>query len=64
VEPATNFSIPTDIGTRVLAVRGEHVLLDADLAALHGVTTDVFNQVFRRKHKQFSPDFAFQLTDN
>ena len=35
-------------------------MLDADLAALYGVSTKRLNEQFRRNRKQFSDDFMFQ----
>ncbi len=37
-------------------------MLDADLAALYGVTTKVLNQAVRRNRSRFPADFMFQLT--
>jgi hypothetical protein len=48
---------------RVLRVRDESVLLDADLAALYGVETKVFNQAIKRNAPRFPRDFAFQLSE-
>lgn len=46
----------------ILALRGDRVILDADLAALHGVSTKAFNQAVKRNAGRFPPDFRFQLT--
>jgi ORF6N domain len=46
----------------VVRVRGQSVLLDADLAALYGVETKVLNQAVRRNRERFPRDFTFQLT--
>jgi hypothetical protein len=43
-------------------VRGEKVLLDADLAVLYGVATGALNRAVRRNASRFPPDFMFQLT--
>ena len=43
-------------------VRGQRVILDADLANLYGTSTKVFNQTIRRNLDRFPTDFAFQLT--
>jgi len=43
-------------------IRGEKVILDADLAALYGVETRVLVQAVKRNRKRFPPDFMFQLT--
>lgn len=43
-------------------IRGERVILDADLAKLYGVETRVLNQAVRRNRDKFPPDFLFQLS--
>lgn len=43
-------------------VRGERVILDADLAKLYGVETRVLNQAVRRNHAKFPSDFLLELT--
>lgn len=43
-------------------IRGERVILDADLAKIYGVTTKVFNQAVRRNRERFPPDFLLELT--
>lgn len=50
------------IARRIILLRGERVLLDADLAALHGTTTKALNQAVKRNAARFPDDFAFQLT--
>ena len=50
------------ITSRILVVRGQKVMLDADLAALYGVTTKRLNEQLRRNLDRFPPDFVFQLT--
>ena len=46
----------------ILGIRGEKVILDADLAGLYGVTTKALNQAVRRNAARFPEDFAFLLT--
>jgi hypothetical protein len=50
------------IETLILNVRGQKVILDADLAELYGVPTYRFNEAFKRNRRRFPDDFAFQLT--
>ena len=50
------------IAARILVIRGHRVLLDADLAALYGVTTKRLNEQVKRNADRFPPDFAFELT--
>lgn len=50
------------IGTRIVAVRGQRVLLDRDIAVLYGVDTRTLNQAVKRNLERFPADFLFQLT--
>jgi len=50
------------IEARILLVRGQRVMLDADLAALYGVSTRVLNQAVKRNRERFPEDFMFRLT--
>jgi ORF6N domain len=43
-------------------IRGQRVMLDSDLAVIHGVTTKRLNEQLKRNRLRFPPDFAFQLT--
>ncbi len=49
------------ISSRILLIRGERVMLDADLAALYGVETKRLNEQVRRNKERFPADFMFQL---
>jgi len=51
------------IASRIVVLRGQRVMLDADLAALYGVTTKRLNEQVRRNLERFPPDFMFQLTN-
>ena len=42
-------------------VRGERVMLDADLARLYGVTTRALNQAVRRNPRRFPPAFILHI---
>ena len=46
----------------IFVVRGQRIMLDADLAELYGVETKVLNRAFARNRERFPADFAFQLT--
>ena len=50
------------IQQRILLIRGEKVIIDADLAEAYGVTTKALNQAIRRNAARFPPDFMFRLT--
>ena len=49
------------IESRILLIRGQKVILDADLALLYGVSTKRLNEQVRRNIDRFPPDFLFQL---
>jgi hypothetical protein len=51
----------SDVTGRILVLRGQRVLLDADLARLYGVSTKAFNQAVRRNRNRFPDDFLFEL---
>ncbi len=53
---------PEAITLRIANVRGQRVLLDADLAALYEVATKRFNEAVKRNLAKFPPDFMLQLT--
>ncbi|MDE2136386.1 MAG: ORF6N domain-containing protein [Gammaproteobacteria bacterium] len=46
----------------ILVLRGHKVLLDAELAAIYGVTTKRLNEQVRRNRGRFPADFMFQLS--
>ena len=46
----------------ILVLRGEKVILDADIAALYGVETRTLVQAMKRNIDRFPSDFMFQLT--
>jgi len=51
-----------DISSRIITLRGQKVILDADLAKLYGVTTKRFKEQVRRNIDRFPSDFMFVLT--
>jgi len=53
---------PAHVERRILLLRGERVMLDADLAALYGVPTKALVQAVKRNHERFPADFMFALT--
>jgi hypothetical protein len=50
------------IETRIVVVRNLRVMIDADLAALHGVTTKRLNEQVKRNADRFPGDFMFRLS--
>jgi hypothetical protein len=43
-------------------IRGERIILDADLARLYGVETKALNRAVKRNEEKFPSDFMFHLT--
>ena len=55
--------IPVDaIAKRITFIRGQRVIIDADLAQLYGVSTSALNQAVKRNRARFPDDFMFQLS--
>ena len=50
------------IGSRILTLREQRVMLDADLAELYGAQTKVLVQAVKRNLTRFPEDFMFQLS--
>jgi len=61
--PPMSQPVSDPLSGRIHTIRGQRVILDADLARLYGTTTKAFNQAIKRNATRFPPDFAFQLTE-
>ncbi len=55
---------PKPVEPLILTLRGQRVILDADLAELYGVQTRRLNEQVKRNADRFPEDFMFQLTSN
>jgi hypothetical protein len=54
--------VPLEIVERCIhVIRGQRVMLDADLARLYGVETKNLNKAVARNRARFPGDFMFQL---
>jgi hypothetical protein len=61
---AARLPVPVElIARRIYAIRGQKVMLDADLAELYHVETRALNQAVRRNLDRFPEDFMFQLNE-
>jgi hypothetical protein len=59
----TNTPAPlVQIEKRIVVLRGQRVMIDADLAALYGVPTKRLNEQVKRNAERFPQDFMFTLT--
>ena len=47
---------------KIYMVRGQRVMLAADLAEIYGYSTKAFNQQVKNNIEKFEEDFRFQLT--
>jgi hypothetical protein len=54
--------VPIHVDRKILVLRGERIMLDADLAELYEVETRALVQAVKRNGERFPPDFMFQLT--
>jgi len=62
MSPTQGMLVPSErIAHSILLLRGQKVLLDADLAELYGVETKVLVQAVKRNLERFPDDFMFQL---
>jgi phage regulator Rha-like protein len=51
------------VSRQILVLRGQKVLLDADLAVLYGVRTKRLLEQVKRNRRRFPPDFVFRVSD-
>lgn len=51
------------IASKIYEIRGQRVILDADLAELYGIETKALNQSVRRNKDRFPQDFMFILNE-
>ena len=66
-EKKDNSLVPVEITVETLKakiylIRGQKIMLDADLADIYGYTTKAFNQQVRNNIEKFEEDFRFQIT--
>ena len=50
------------VGSKILVLRNQKVILDSDLAELYGVSVKQLNQQIKRNRNRFPSDFVFTLT--
>lgn len=55
-------SVVEPVEQLIRVIRGERVIVDADLAGLYGVSTRRLNEQVKRNADRFPQDFAFLLT--
>ena len=47
---------------KLYIIRGQHVMLDFELAEIYGYETGAFNQQVKRNIEKFDQNFMFELT--
>src|SRR5258708_21182353 len=60
--PKRQAAITSAVESRILFLRHQRVILDADIAELYGVPVRQLNQQVKRIQERFPSDFVFQLT--
>jgi uncharacterized protein YciW len=61
--PPENNLPASAIAGRIVVIRQVRAMVDADLAALYGVSTKRLNEQIKRNVSRFPSDFMFQLTE-
>jgi ORF6N domain-containing protein len=60
--PKRRATLASAVESRILFLRQQRVILDADIAELYGVPVRILNQQIKRNRERFPSDFVFQLT--
>ncbi len=55
-------NVTAHIARKILVIRGQKAMIDADLAALYDVPTKRLNEQVKRNPRRFPGDFVFALT--
>jgi hypothetical protein len=58
----TAITLTNRVGSKILILRNQRVILDLDLAELYGVSVKRLNEQIKRNSQRFPPDFLFTLT--
>jgi hypothetical protein len=54
--------ITKDVGSLIITIRNQKVIVDRDFAEIYGVETRRLNEQVKRNADRFPEDFMFQLT--
>jgi len=60
----TNKTIPIEVESKLLMLRGQRVLLDRDVAELYGVETKEVNQAVKNNPDKFPAGYIIKLNDH
>ena len=58
----TTIILAKRVASKILILRNQKVILDADLAELYGIPVKRLNEQLKRNPRRFPPDFLFTLT--
>ncbi|MGA8033537.1 MAG: ORF6N domain-containing protein, partial [Casimicrobiaceae bacterium] len=61
LKPTVSPDAAASVAQRIAIIRGQRVMLDADLAALYEVETRALIQAVKRNKARFPDDFMFRL---
>ncbi|MCQ2233323.1 MAG: ORF6N domain-containing protein [Paludibacteraceae bacterium] len=68
IQPVSSTPLDTytsdSIQSRILTIRGQQVIMDADLAEFYQVQTKALNQAVKRNIERFPERYRFQLTQD
>ena len=64
VDTATGVVPFDEVKRRIVIVRDQSVILDADVADLYGVATRQVNEAVRNNPDKFPPDYRFELSES
>jgi len=62
--PTNAVAAPGPVDSLIHVIRGQKVMLDADLALLYGVPTKRLNEAVRRNPSRFPESFMFKLSED
>lgn len=62
IQKSSELSKRLEVHQRILIVRGQRVIIDADLARLYGTSTKRLKEQLKRNSERFPEDFVFELT--
>lgn len=63
-ESNSSKSLMKDVEDKIVIIRNQQVIADADVAALYGVQTKDINRAVRNNPDKFPPHYMFELTIN
>ena len=56
--------LESEVENKIVVIRNQEVIADADVAALYGVTTQRVNEAVKNNPEKFLHNYMFELTDS